>query len=62
METSPRETNFKYGLTVKDWERRTPLRGKEIIGHSNGVRLISNNATISWIIERMKHWDINRIR
>jgi hypothetical protein len=37
-----------------------------MIGHSNGVRLISNNITISWTIERikqrMKYWDIIRKR
>ena len=53
-----------YGLTAKNEERRTPLRGKERIRHSNGVRLISNDVTINWTInrikQRMKLWDIIR--
>ena len=29
MQTSPREIKFKYELTAKNKEKRTPLRGKE---------------------------------
>jgi hypothetical protein len=47
MDTSPRETKFRYELTAKNEERRTPLRGKEIISHSNDVCFISNDAIIS---------------
>jgi hypothetical protein len=48
------EGDIRYGLTAKNEEIRRPLRGKGIIGHSNGVRLISNDATNYWIIDKIK--------
>ena len=53
---------LKVWINCKNEEIRTPLRGKEIIGHSNGVRLIGKDVIYNQIVgnikQRMKHWDI----